>query len=208
MTELFIPGAGADVPFNPLDMDNLAASIANALLVRPLIPLTEVSKYPGAGIYVIYYHGDHPLYESLSKSNQASPGSAAIYVGKAINPGGRHGGSMQPSRAATPLTGRLREHRDSINAASNLDVEHFTVRWLWVEPLWIPVGESLVISALEPVWNRVVEGFGNHDPGAGRRAGLVSAWDTIHPGRKWAALGVAQDHGYAERIASSVREST
>lgn len=30
-------------------------------------------------------------------------------------------------------------------------------------------------------------GFGGiHDPGGGRRAGKLSLWDTLHPGRRWA----------------------
>ncbi|MDR0670086.1 MAG: Eco29kI family restriction endonuclease [Treponema sp.] len=42
----------------------------------------------------------------------------------------------------------------------------------------IPVGEYL--------WNIVVDGFGNHDPGSGRYNQQISSWDTIHPGRNWA----------------------
>ncbi len=34
--------------------------------------------------------------------------------------------------------------------------------------------------------NKVVDGFGNHDPGKGRHAGLRSRWDVLHPGRPWA----------------------
>jgi hypothetical protein len=37
-----------------------------------------------------------------------------------------------------------------------------------------------------PLWNRLIDGFGNHDPGKGRHQGKIPAWDTIHPGRKWA----------------------
>ena len=36
------------------------------------------------------------------------------------------------------------------------------------------------------VWNIVLEGFGNHDPGSGRYNQQRSAWDVIHPGRYWA----------------------
>lgn len=38
-----------------------------------------------------------------------------------------------------------------------------------------------------PLWNVVVAGFGNHDPGKGRRGQEKSVWDTLHPGRSWAA---------------------
>ncbi|GAC69556.1 Eco29kI family restriction endonuclease [Gordonia soli] len=42
------------------------------------------------------------------------------------------------------------------------------------------------MSPTAPVWNALVDGFGNHDPGRGRRAGRRSLWDTLHPGRPWA----------------------
>jgi hypothetical protein len=37
-----------------------------------------------------------------------------------------------------------------------------------------------------PIWNKVVDGFGNHDPGKGRYQQFRSRWDTLHPGRSWA----------------------
>ena len=33
------------------------------------------------------------------------------------------------------------------------------------------------------LWNSLVDGFGNHDPGAGRYKGLRPRWDVLHPGR-------------------------
>lgn len=32
----------------------------------------------------------------------------------------------------------------------------------------------------------MIDGFGNHDPGAGRRNMRRPRWDIIHPGRTWA----------------------
>lgn len=55
-----------------------------------------------------------------------------------------------------------------------------------MDDIWIPLGENLLISKFEPVWNRLVDGFGNHDPGAGRYKGLNTKWDALHPGRSWA----------------------
>ena len=48
------------------------------------------------------------------------------------------------------------------------------------------MGESLLIERTKPLWNIVIDGFGNHDPGSGRYNQQMSAWDTIHPGRNWA----------------------
>src|SRR5262249_6824895 len=45
--------------------------------------------------------------------------------------------------------------------------------------------ERLMIRTAAPVWNVVVDGFGNHDPGSGRYNQKVSPWDTLHPGRPW-----------------------
>ena len=50
----------------------------------------------------------------------------------------------------------------------------------------IPLGESLMIARTSPLWNAVIDGFGNHDPGKGRIAGMRPIWDTLHPGRPWA----------------------
>lgn len=55
-----------------------------------------------------------------------------------------------------------------------------------VEDIWIPLGENLLIQQYQPLWNRIIEGFGNHDPGAGRYNGKRPVWDELHPGRTWA----------------------
>ncbi len=31
--------------------------------------------------------------------------------------------------------------------------------------------------------NKIIDGFGNHDPGKGRYNQLRSRWDKLHPGR-------------------------
>jgi hypothetical protein len=65
----------------------------------------------------------------------------------------------------------------------NLLVEDFVFRYLTVDDIWIPLGETYMIDAFEPVWNKVVEGFGIHTPGKRRKGQYTSAWDTLHPGR-------------------------
>jgi len=45
------------IPFNPLDKTNLGASVADALLARPAMPLGELAEFQGAGVYAIYYGG-------------------------------------------------------------------------------------------------------------------------------------------------------
>jgi len=46
--------------------------------------------------------------------------------------------------------------------------------------------EAELIRRYKPLWNTVVDGFGNHDPGKGRYNQAKSEWDVLHPGRPWA----------------------
>lgn len=52
--------------------------------------------------------------------------------------------------------------------------------------LFVPMAEQLMIQTYRPVWNLVIDGFGNNDPGGGRYNQDRSRWDTLHPGRYWA----------------------
>lgn len=82
---------------------------------------------------------------------------------------------------------RLAEHSESVKAAENLNITDFCCRFLVVDDIWIPLAESMLIERFKPVWNRVLDGFGNHDPGKGRHQGMMPQWDCLHPGRAWAA---------------------
>lgn len=172
-----------EAPYNPLDRRNLGASVAEAMLERFPVPLGGLSRFEGAGVYAIYYVGDYPLYEPIAAANRDDEWRWPIYVGKAIPAGGRMG-RVSAESAATPLLSRLREHASSIRAADNLDLDHFHCRFLVVEDIWIPLGESLLIAKFSPIWNQLIDGFGNHAPGAGRHAGMMPRWDAIHPGRR------------------------
>lgn len=190
-------------PFNPLDMNNLAASIGNAILSTDPTPLADVRRFLGAGLYAIYYTGSFAAYEKLGEANRDGQFQQPIYVGKAIPSGGRRG--ITVATTTTALYNRINEHRQSVTAASNLDIADFYVRWLVVEPIWVPLGETILITKFAPVWNALLDGFGNHDPGAGRRVGLNSRWDTLHPGRTWAALSTPRGET-AEAIARDATE--
>ena len=100
---------------------------------------------------------------------------------------------------------RLNEHAKSIEQASNLNVCDFYCRYLVVDDIWIPLDESLLIEKLSPLWNQVLDGFGNHDPGKGRYNQERSAWDVLHPGRNWADK--CKNHKKsADELESDVRE--
>lgn len=178
----------SQTPYNPLEKVNLGISVAEALLSQPALPLGNLAAFHGAGIYAVYYHGKHPAYGQLAAINSSQGPTVPIYVGKAIPEGGRKGGGAALSvKASTTkaLFKRLGEHAESIRA-TQLSVDDFTCRYLVVDDIWIPLGESLLIARFSPVWNLLVDGFGNHDPGKGRYNGLVPKWDVLHPGRAWA----------------------
>lgn len=178
----------ASVPYNPLEKVNLGISVAEAMLSQPVHPLGGIPSFNGAGIYAIYYRGTHPAYGKLAAINISQGPSAPIYVGKAIPEGGRKGGGSATgvrAGATKALFKRLGEHAESIRS-TQLRIDDFVCRYLVVDDIWIPLGESLLIARFSPVWNLLVDGFGNHDPGKGRYNGLVPKWDVLHPGRAWA----------------------
>ncbi|HBO4367894.1 Eco29kI family restriction endonuclease [Pseudomonas aeruginosa] len=176
---------GTVIPFNPLDKKNLGASVAEALLTKEVHPLGDLSVFEGAGIYAIYYTGDFEPYAQVSRLNGDGKFMLPIYVGKAVPPGARMGASLELA-AGKVLHKRLKEHAESIKAAENLDIKDFHCRFLVVDDIWIPLGESLIIARFTPVWNSLIDGFGNHNPGKGRHAGMRPRWDVLHPGREWA----------------------
>ncbi|MHB8137990.1 MAG: Eco29kI family restriction endonuclease [Smithellaceae bacterium] len=172
------------VLFNPLDKRNLAVSVGQAILRQPVIPLGNLETFGGAGIYAIYYNGSFNVYEPIASRNQNNLFSAPIYVGKAVPKGSRKGGNLVAAPGKV-LYDRLSEHSESIDKASNIDIADFHCRYLIMDDVWIPLGESLLIAKFYPLWNKLIDGFGNHDPGGGRHAGKISRWDVLHPGRPW-----------------------
>lgn len=178
-------------PYDPLDYGNLARSVVNALLEGPQHSLPPEESFEGSGVYAIYYHGDFTGYARLVESATPTP----IYVGKAVPTGARKGG--RKATAGRELYQRLSQHGKSIEQAENLQPADFTCRYLVVVPVWITLAERFLVEHFQPVWNVAVDGFGNHDPGAGRRAMKRPLWDILHPGRPWAA-GLNAEMSYQE----------
>ena len=173
----------SSAPYNPLDKKHLGESVAEALLRGTPQPLKEISMFNGAGIYAIYYIGNFHAYTTISERNRGGRFTAPIYVGKAVPPGARKGNFGIDSDPGPALFKRLKEHAESIQQAENLDIKDFHCRFLVVDDIWIPLGESLLIAKFSPIWNKMVDGFGNHTPGAGRFNQSRSRWDVLHPGR-------------------------
>ncbi|ADG97819.1 Restriction endonuclease, type II, Eco29kI [Segniliparus rotundus DSM 44985] len=174
--------------FDPLSYENLGASITRAMDEQPVQSLVGMARFDGAGVYALYYTGGFAPYDKLAQQNRSHPGSWALYVGKAEAETRRKGDPNQTAVLDGPkLFHRIAHHRASIEKTGNLDPDDFQVRFLVLAPTWVPLAEQVGIRIHRPLWNVVVDGFGNHDPGSGRKEGTRSRWDTLHPGREWAA---------------------
>jgi hypothetical protein len=201
-------------PYNPLDRNELGKSVERALLKRPPVELQGFMarlpvKFTGAGLYALYYTGPLECYQDIVPRPEL--GDVPIYVGRARPPGARQGALGLDSTTSKPvLFDRLREHGNSIKAVQryaaesgrqDLAVSDFLCRNLVVDDIWVPLGEALLIAHYRPVWNVVVDGFGNHGPGGGREKQARSLWDTLHPGRQWAFRLPESSHSEAEILA-------
>lgn len=175
--------------YDPLDYKNLARSVVDALLVSSPTSLPPVERFTGSGVYAVYYLGDLPYYARYSATDLIRP----IYVGKAIPTGGRKGSPRKGSGASSELFHRLKQHAKSIEQAKNLDLQEFRCRHLVVMPVWISLAERFLVEHFRPLWNTVVDGFGNHDPGKGRLSMRRPRWDVVHPGRPWATRLKAEE---------------
>nr|WP_330235449.1 Eco29kI family restriction endonuclease [Streptomyces sp. NBC_00566] len=169
-------------PFNPLDLENLGRSVEVELRNRAPEPLDEVSPVHGSGIYALYYCGANPLYAEISSPDCRVP----VYVGQA-RPAGVRKGTAEEKPDATTLWDRIYEHKQSLHQVHDLEISDFRVRYLVAIEAFVSIAERVIIQHHRPVWNSIVDGFGNHDPGANRRKDSYRpAWDELHPGRWWA----------------------
>ncbi len=189
--------------FNPLDKTHLAESVKDHLLKRPVTKLPP-DRFRGAGIYAIYYTGPFSAYQQIVRIAPNDENATPIYVGKAVPPGSRKGGYGLGADPKDVLFRRLSEHAASIGSAPSLKLSDFHCRYLLVDDIWIPLGESLLIERFKPVWNICVDGFGHHDQGKARRGQMKSAWDTLHPGRSWAEKVEQPNNKTVEEISAVI----
>jgi len=152
----------------------------------PLHRLPPPNQFLGPGVYGLYYVGAYELYAKISELNRIAC-VQPIYLGKAVPPGWRT--ARTGTSETFDLYQRLREHTRSIIQGANLDIDDFRCRFMILNSiesdLIVPV-EAELIRRFMPLWNTLIDGFGNHDPGAGRYNQARSEWDVLHPGRSWA----------------------
>ena len=179
-----------DVKLHTFSSPTFASVVAEAIRFfknTPVHSLPPVSSFEGAGVYALYYIGAFDLYERLAKMNEKEY-VLPIYVGKAV-PEGWRTARTSASPGEHVLHSRLRQHARNIRQTKNLNVADFYTRFMVLKDveidLVVPV-EAELIRHYVPVWNNLVDGFGNHDPGAGRYNQAKSEWDVLHPGRTWA----------------------
>lgn len=166
------------------DFKNIIQPIIRFLEQTPLHDLPPDTGFTGIGIYALYYRGDFDAYQPLLKQP-----NLPIYVGKAELSGKRKGGQGERT-SPNELYNRLRKHSRSIESVSNLSLTDFQCRFVIFEEeiadLIVPT-EAEMIRSYHPLWNTIIDGFGNNDPGAERYNQILAWWDTLHPGRSWTA---------------------
>jgi len=195
------------LPYNPLELTHLAESTWREFDKQNVCRLSDLRPFIGTGVYALYYDGDFPLYKAISDSNRNMPGSRAIYVGEAGRQGKRKGVGFSEESADKAIYDRLvNSHSESIRAAENLKLEDFSCRYLVIQDLFVPLCESILIEKHVPLWNRLVDGFGNKAVGGPRERQKIAPWDMLHPGRPKRATGANDRFPIVEVLAEAVRK--
>ena len=136
-------------PYNPLDRAALGESVERSLLAAACGPLPPGPRFRGAGIYALYYHGSFEPYERLSSPTCERP----IYIGKAVPPGSRKGGVGLRHRPRNRSVQSIETSRSKHHGRSEFGDPGFSCRYLVVDDIWIPLGESVAIQRFLPLWN-------------------------------------------------------
>lgn len=166
----------------------------------PIQPIPPLEDFEGAGVYALYFIGKTGLYEDFHNINRLEY-RQPIYVGKAVPRGWRQGRVTLSS--SHELYRRLCDHAKSIGSVSNLNISDFLCRFMILENAasnLIGTVEAALIRHYQPLWNCIIDGFGNHDPGSGRYNQERSDWDTLHPGRVWASRCVESSRSIDELL--------
>jgi hypothetical protein len=185
-------------PFNPIEIPNIALSLALEVLDQPAGPFPPSAPDMGAGVYLLYYVGALKEYAGFRAANTPDSPRLPIYIGKADRKGKRKGITFAPAHG-NELRTRLRNHARSIAKCKNLASSDFVCRYLSIEDAFIGLAEAVLVSVFDPLWNRVLDGFGNNPTGGPRSSQAVSKWDQFHPGRR-------RGEGPSAKTPASIRE--
>ncbi len=151
------------------------------------VPVSE--RFNGTGVYSIYCISKKGIYRDFHKINRTSF-DMPIYVGKAVPKGWRQARTANSTiESSFELYNRIKEHGRSISLGKGLELSDFFCRFIILEGKesdLIGTVEAGLIRKYRSIWNTLIDGFGNHDPGKGRYEQAKSDWDVCHPGRLWA----------------------
>jgi hypothetical protein len=185
--------------FDPSNPKVVGRFVSLALVAQPRHPLGQIPRTYGSGVYAIYYRGEYPLYAPISGTE------TPIYVGQAAPLANN---ARTPKEQGARLYSRLGEHKRNIaKASTTLGLDAFDCRSLVVQSGWETAAEDYLIHLFHPIWNsetNILYGLGKHGDDAETRANKRSPWDTLHPGRAWAAK-TAEDAKTPDQIASELR---
>lgn len=197
LTRKIDPNELPDAFFDPAEPSLIGNFVALAMVAQDRKLLGGLTRFYGSGVYAIYYTGPNPLYAPISGTE------TPIYVGKA-DPKGNPKTAIDQG---TKLADRLNEHRRNIEKVDGIAIEDFECRALAVQTGYQAAAESHLIRMFRPIWNNetgILYGLGKHGDDATTRANNKSPFDTVHPGRKWAA-GSPENQTIAE-IEAKVRD--
>lgn len=184
--------------FDPSNPEITGRMVGITMIAQDRKPLAyaNVDRFYGSGVYAIYYKGDFPAYTAISRREHP------IYVGKA-DPAKR--GSKTATEQGDKLCARLNEHRRNIaRATTTIELRDFEYRALVVQTGWQAAAEEFLIDLFKPIWNKICYGFGKHGDEFDTRSNLRSPWDTLHPGRAWAADVKAKDARSKQQIVDDI----
>ena len=173
--------------FRSPNFKSVVEKAADFLPQTPEHPLPPSGNFVGIGVYAVYYSGNFTHYTKISELNRAQC-NQPIYIGKAVPAGWRTARASIDNNSNT-LYARLRGHGRSIGQGKGIRLVDFKCRFvilLGVEAELISAVEAQLIRDYKPLWNTLIDGFGNHDPGKGRYNQAPSEWDVLHSGRPWA----------------------
>lgn len=179
--------------------DSIAKFFAFSFVNVPKCSLAELDGAPffGSGVYAIYYHGKaEACYQPLSGTE------TPIYVGKA-NPKSAYAETVEAQGQTLYL--RMKEHAKAIRQ-TGLPLSDFSFRSAAIQSGMQAAVEEFMIRLFKPIWNKETNlcfGIGKHGDSATTRTNKRSPWDTMHPGRKWAA-DTADDQRKRSDIESAI----
>lgn len=174
-----------EMEINQQFINNILSNAETSILNNVKYPLTDLNKFEGNGIYAIFLTAPQGSeYEGYVSADRP------IYIGKAVVDGSRQGNVSNNSDKDFKIYSRLREHRRSIELGAGINTSMFKYTYITLSGIATNLNaaiESHLIRTFKPLWNSKIDGFGNHAPGSGRYEQSPSEWDTLHPGRAFAA---------------------